>query len=625
MEGKCIRQETDAGKSRCPCLDKDSVDYSPIIKEDCPGVVHLDEKLDPYCVRPRHYGLGACEPWDLKTEPYCADADGQEAEDAALWCKDPWCYVDVDACDLDPKPSYFFPDVKGPNGGPLHYSYTTCGDSDEGFNFAKWAASKDMTANEIVDEVEKYVEDFRKEAERWYAAVIEDESDMGCEYINTCDCGTCTKTIGWTDDDDLLSVDFREVSVTKSAYSDADEKASWIGECMSGQLKRKFKKVVNDEYSSTKRVAYIYYGSHLDGALIQWPALQWCPQKYDARLRPWYVTATAGPKDLVIVVDSSGSMRTSRGNGLDARWPDVKKAVGAILKTLTNYDYAYLLLFDSMVTKMDDDSLLVKMTEDNKEFMNEFLDEHSPIGNTNFAKGFEAAFEVLDKSKAEGSHSSGCNQVILFLTDGEDTSGLETGVLLGKIKEHQEARDPPVSIFTYAFGTEAKNQDLTKKIACQNSGVGYMIEDDGNLGDVMSKYYEYFANGETSDKKRWVQYEDASTGDTLLACCAPAYDQTKNHPTVAGAICMDLNIMLTIEDLKTRPGYDSFWKRVEDESKVCKSVRHSDQDLQRIRGEHKCEACDMTDKPCPTAEPSPAPSQTSRTALAVLGHILLAL
>jgi Mg-chelatase subunit ChlD len=42
---------------------------------------------------------------------------------------------------------------------------------------------------------------------------------------------------------------------------------------------------------------------------------------FDPRVRPWYVAATSGPKDVIIVIDKSGSMDAH------SRWRLTKEAV----------------------------------------------------------------------------------------------------------------------------------------------------------------------------------------------------------------------------------------------------------------------------------------------------------
>ena len=57
------------------------------------------------------------------------------------------------------------------------------------------------------------------------------------------------------------------------------------------------------------------------------------PLDYDPRLRPWYLSAVAAPKDIVIIVDCSYSMRRS------GRFLRAKAATKVLLKTLSKSDY----------------------------------------------------------------------------------------------------------------------------------------------------------------------------------------------------------------------------------------------------------------------------------------------
>ena len=53
---------------------------------------------------------------------------------------------------------------------------------------------------------------------------------------------------------------------------------------------------------------------------------------YDPRVRPWYIAATSGPKDVVIVIDCSQSMAGRKFNM-------AKSIAITVLNTLTKQDY----------------------------------------------------------------------------------------------------------------------------------------------------------------------------------------------------------------------------------------------------------------------------------------------
>merc|ERR1719253_1925948 len=143
--------------------------------------------------------------------------------------------------------------------------------------------------------------------------------------------------------------------------------------------------------------------------------------------------------------------------------------------------------------------------------------------------------------------------MILFMTDGADTSGLP---ILDVIADEQQKLGSEVVIFTYSFGSGVSPEDaaLPRKIACQNQGVAYVIPDGSDLGDVMSQYYTYFANAKKSDQTRWVKYADSFTEEILMAGCLPVYDPDSVYPSVVGVFCIDLNIIMSFEELQNQPG-----------------------------------------------------------------------
>lgn len=94
-------------------------------------------------------------------------------------------------------------------------------------------------------------------------------------------------------------------------------------------------------------VHHQYYGDHL-GFLRTFPAHKWRiprndPDLFDARTRPWYVAGASSPKDVVILVDTSGSM-----TGL--RREIAKGVVFEILDTLTSNDFFTVMRFSETLT-----------------------------------------------------------------------------------------------------------------------------------------------------------------------------------------------------------------------------------------------------------------------------------
>lgn len=66
---------------------------------------------------------------------------------------------------------------------------------------------------------------------------------------------------------------------------------------------------------------------------------------YDCRMRPWYVEAAASPKDMLILVDNSGSMMGS--SKIIAR-----HVINTLLDTLSVNDYVNVLVFSNVTSEV---------------------------------------------------------------------------------------------------------------------------------------------------------------------------------------------------------------------------------------------------------------------------------
>lgn len=76
--------------------------------------------------------------------------------------------------------------------------------------------------------------------------------------------------------------------------------------CTSALLEDSFQALDNGR---DKRYGRAYMGTAL-GSFRSYPATGGC-DSYDPRFRPWYVAATAGAKNVILIIDVSGSMSGS--------------------------------------------------------------------------------------------------------------------------------------------------------------------------------------------------------------------------------------------------------------------------------------------------------------------------
>merc|ERR1712107_182566 len=107
-----------------------------------------------------------------------------------------------------------------------------------------------------------------------------------------------------------------------------------------------FKDIPGGRFSKQK-FGYHLYGHQDTGMLAIYPSADYCAA-YDPRFRPWYASAATGPKNIVIIIDKSGSMRDYD------RMNIAKAAIKKVLNTLTWSDFAQVIYFASRVDLFGD-------------------------------------------------------------------------------------------------------------------------------------------------------------------------------------------------------------------------------------------------------------------------------
>ena len=191
-----------------------------------------------------------------------------------------------------------------------------------------------------------------------------------------------------------------------------------------------------------------------------------CPygeSEYDPRIRPWYVAASSGPKDIILVLDTSGSMENADRMGI------MKDAAKRVVNTLGVSDYFSVIEFNGSANTIIANSvdLLQRATADNKANAVANINNLRPKGATNFFSGFDLAFKTFSDSETD-ELSSGCNKAILFLTDGEmgDNKDVLFDLLDKKAADYTDNGKSAPVIFTYSFGSGADSV-IPKEIACR--------------------------------------------------------------------------------------------------------------------------------------------------------------
>ncbi|XP_048355768.1 voltage-dependent calcium channel subunit alpha-2/delta-4 isoform X2 [Sphaerodactylus townsendi] len=234
-----------------------------------------------------------------------------------------------------------------------------------------------------------------------------------------------------------------------------------------------------DNFERDPTLTWQYFGSST-GFFRLYPGIKWVPDQngvlsFDCRNRGWYIQAATSPKDIVIVVDISGSMK-----GL--RMTIAKHTIVTILDTLGENDFVNVIAYNDYVHYIEPcfKGILVQADRDNREHFKQLVDELQAKGVGTVNKAVTESFKILREFRDAGRGGL-CNQAIMLITDGamEDYKF---------VFEKYNWPDRKVRVFTYLIGREVSFAQNVKWIACNNKGYYTHIS---TLADVQENVMEY--------------------------------------------------------------------------------------------------------------------------------------
>jgi Mg-chelatase subunit ChlD len=329
--------------------------------------------------------------------------------------------------------------------------------------------------------------------------------------------------------------------------------------CYSNSMTETFKNTAENLEKTSDRILQppqTFFGTS-NGMFRIWPAQhsEVCGIM-DTRIRPWFVAASSGPKDVVIVIDKSGSMAVQN------RWNLAINAAKSVIDTLTIGDHFSVVLFSDTAETLGFPTLM-RATAENKEAVLKALDQSIHIGTTNYGAAFDKAFDLFELSETT-EISSNCHRAILFLSDGKPTvaDDSKTGTELYTHIAEKNIFD--ATIFSYALG-ESADKEALKNIACTSGGIYANIPDNGDLVQQMSAYYKLYAilqgGSENMNFTTWVEPYLYSSGVMGTTVSTPVFDRSKDTPLWIGVVGVDF----TISELEEAVGGTDSYQAVLDE------------------------------------------------------------
>ncbi|XP_069675652.1 voltage-dependent calcium channel subunit alpha-2/delta-3-like isoform X2 [Periplaneta americana] len=297
----------------------------------------------------------------------------------------------------------------------------------------------------------------------------------------------------------------------------------------------KWSEVLDDvfihNYYSDPGLSFQYFGSSY-GLLRSYPAMKWRgdPDLFDCRNRYWYIQAATCTKDLVILMDNSGSMTGYRNT-------IARLTVSNILDTLNNNDFVNVFNYsektDEAVPCFKD--MLVQATLENVNTLKDAVENIKPEGYANLTYAFNKAFQLLERYRelrgcSNSSEGVQCNQAIMLVTDG--VSGNHTEVFEAWNWQDNNTYIP-VRVFTFLIGQEVTKVREIQWMACLNRGYYVHIHSMNEVKEQVFKYIPVIARPlvlqEMIHPSIWTPAYADTTDPTLAAWLWDVSVNTKEH------------------------------------------------------------------------------------------------
>uniref|UniRef100_A0AAQ4P6Z6 Calcium channel, voltage-dependent, alpha 2/delta subunit 1a n=1 Tax=Gasterosteus aculeatus aculeatus TaxID=481459 RepID=A0AAQ4P6Z6_GASAC len=252
-----------------------------------------------------------------------------------------------------------------------------------------------------------------------------------------------------------------------------------------------------------------------------------------------YIQGAASPKDMLILVDASGSV-----SGLTLKL--IRTSVSKMLETLSDDDYVNVVYFNDKAEHAACFRNLVQANVRNKRMLKDAVQSITAKGITNYRGGFEMAFEQLAQMNVSRAN---CNKIIMLFTDGGEERAEE---IFKKYNPKQ------VRIFTFSVGQHNYDKGPIQWMACANKGYYYEIPSIGAIRINTQEYLDVLGRPMVKADRRakqvqWTNvYLDALGLGLVITGTVPVFNKTNTgskksqNQLILGVMAIDVSL----EDIK---------------------------------------------------------------------------
>ncbi|KAK4309369.1 hypothetical protein Pmani_018995 [Petrolisthes manimaculis] len=284
------------------------------------------------------------------------------------------------------------------------------------------------------------------------------------------------------------------------------------------------------------------------GFMRVYPATSWyVPPNlidlYDARLRQWYVQGSVPPKDMIILMDRSGSVHGQT-------FAIMKWAVKTLIDTLGENDFVNVAAFNSTTewvnncnyceinrTNEDDgdgkrnglcSQPLVQAATSNKKLLYNAIDALEDGGMASYSNALTFAynaFKQFEGTREEGEGAN-CIKTIMLFSDG-GTEWPEKVVKTFRSDNYTKS----VRIFTFAVGPHPIPTAVLKQMACSTGGKYAVITTRSSVRTKIQESYNSLlspapAVSGSQPYQYTTVYSSAVTEELTLSITQPVYNNS---------------------------------------------------------------------------------------------------
>eukprot|EP00111_Clytia_hemisphaerica_P021737 TCONS_00063925-protein len=303
------------------------------------------------------------------------------------------------------------------------------------------------------------------------------------------------------------------------------------------QWTKALNKIFQNNFEQYSGLSWQYFGT-VEGVHRQFPGREWplpsngFPDLYDARRRPWYIQGANSPKNVIILIDRSGSL-------LGSRIEIASYAARILVETLTTNDFFHVITFneesDLICCHTNEQNKLLQATRGNKEYVKALLKQIKAEGTTDWERAIKMALQMLKKTQ-EDMEGSLCQQTLFILSDGSATYP----------KELFEKYDPHglVHVFAYVIGPKQYEVTQMQEMACKHKGVFLRISSIGAVWDIVTSSTRILSRpiGRSADKPTTFTsaFVDATGGGLVSTGSTPVFK--KSNSELLGVMATDVPV-----------------------------------------------------------------------------------